>query len=242
LIRIAICDDTREYLNVSRELVQNWFLDKDISVDIDCFCDGDGLLFACKSKYYDLFILDIIMPLLNGIDTAKELSSIIPSATIVFLTTSKDYALESYAVHAFDYILKPLNQNQIDEMLTRFIKSINVSVPEVILKTHDGYSKVPIIKIEYIEVFNKLTNITLIDGNILNIHSPLSSIEESIMNQSCFFKPHRSYIVNMSHVDHFSNSEIVTSSGFVVPIARGLGKQFQETYFNYIFSKERDNR
>ena len=175
------------------------------------------------------------MPFLNGMDTAREIREIDKAAKIVFLTSSPEFALESYSVKASGYIIKPVSYEQLSEVLSDCTAALREEPEHLLLKSAHGYHKIYLHDIEYIEAQNKQVVFFLDLCRSLIITEPLYSFENKLLAKDGFFKCHRSYIVSMSHVDSFSSTEIAMKSGCRVPIARGSGKAFQDAYFSYMF-------
>jgi len=103
MIRIAVCDDEPFFQDNILELIKN--SPKSIEYSTDCFDNGDSLIKAHTKTPYDIIFLDIVMPLFNGLEAAKEIREQDKNVKIVFLTTSTDYAVESYTVKATNYLL-----------------------------------------------------------------------------------------------------------------------------------------
>lgn len=235
MIRIAVCDDNLEFLERESELIERWSEQSRIPVEIFRFDNGDALIAKNNSVRMDIIFLDIIMPLQNGIDTARELRQSDPVVKIIFLTSSPEYALESYDVKARGYLLKPVSYDKIREVLDDCCYIYNEEPKNIILKTPFGYQKVFFHDIEYAEAQNKKVNFYLQNGKTLQSVEPLYLLESRLTGDDGFFKCHRSYIVYLPNVDHFSPTEIVTKSGHKIPIARGYSKAFQEAYFSLMF-------
>lgn len=106
-MKIGICDDERCFIERARHLVEEWAKKHNIFVSIYEFTNGDDLICAHQKNCMDLIILDVIMPLFNGIDAAKELRIHDQNVPVIFLTSSREYAVDSYDVHAFYYLMKP---------------------------------------------------------------------------------------------------------------------------------------
>lgn len=237
MLRIAICDDERDCLKEIRGMIENWCASSLFQVQIDCFDNGDTLIKACCTARYDIVFLDIVMPLLNGIDTAKELRDMDKAVKIIFLTSSPEFALQSYSVKAADYCLKPITYQRIKGILNG-CTAFNCQEPEnLILKTKGRYQKIYLHDIEYIEAQNKRVFFYLKSGKVVDVIQPLYTFETSLTDSKDFFKCHRSYIVYIPNVDYFNNSEIKTRSGRRIPIARGYGKAFHDAYFNVMFKE-----
>lgn len=76
------------------------------------------------------------------------------------------------------------------------------------------------------------------DGRSIATRDTLANIQDVLLKYPAFFKPHRSYIINLQYVEHFNSKEIsMKNSACLIPIARGLDKEFKEKYFQFMFSE-----
>ncbi len=235
MIRLAVCDDEDQCLESTKSMLEEWAVHKDIPVQIRCFSNGDALIESIASARADIIFLDIMMPLLSGMDTAREIRQLDKAVKLVFLTSSPDFALESYAVKASGYIIKPVRYEQLSEILGDCTAALSEEPKNLLLKSAFGYHKIYLRDIEYIEAQNKQVAFFLNSGPPLMVTEPLYSFENKLLVQDGFFKCHRSYIVSMPRVNSFTAGDITMKSGFRVPIARGVGKAFQDAYFAYMF-------
>lgn len=233
-MRIAVCDDDKTYLQDLVDMIEKWADQSDVSVELFSFNNGDELVDKCKNVCMDVVFLDVLMPLLNGIDTARELRKTDTAARIVFLTSSPEFALESYSVRAFNYLLKPVCFETLKEVLDECHSAFIEEPQYLVLKTHFGYQKIYCHNIEYIEAQNKKVVFYLCSGEELEVYEPLKVFEDKLIDG--FFKCHRSYLVYLPNVDHFNNSKIITKSNRTIPIARSYSKAFQEAYLAFAFS------
>ena len=120
-LRIAVCDDSPIFLNKTKTYIETWSANTGHAVQIFTYDNGDALIEAHKDCHMDIIFLDIIMPLLNGMDTARELRQHDRAVQIIFLTSSPEFALESYEVRAQGYILKPVSQEKLSKELNEII-------------------------------------------------------------------------------------------------------------------------
>lgn len=235
MIRIAVCDDSPEFLQRAVNMVERWSEQSGTPAEIYRFDNGDALLAKNAVIRMDIIFLDIIMPLQNGIDTAKELRQSDNAVKIIFLTSSPEFALDSYEVKARGYLLKPVTYEKVKEILDECSHSFDEEPKNIVLKTAFGYQKLYFHDIEYAEAQNKRVVFFLQTGKTVEAAQPLHSMEDRMTENDGFFKCHRSYLVYLPNVDHFSMTEIITKSGRSIPIARGYGKAFKEAYFAFVF-------
>ena len=228
-LTILIVDDVA----INREILKDIFKDEYKVVEAE---DGLGALEVLRGEeHVDIILLDIIMPLLNGMDVAREIRESDRNTKIVFLTSSSEFAIESYDVKASGYILKPVSYEKLCAVLNDCVESVNEKPDSITIRTASGYQNIYLHQIECVEAQNKKVVFTLGNGSIHEAYGTLSSFEKILDCEKGFFKCHRSYLVYLPNVDHFSMTEIITKSGRSIPIARGYGKAFKEAYFAFVF-------
>lgn len=238
-MRIAICDDNRGFLTRTKALLGNWN-DHDQGLTVELFEDGDALIQAHTAAPFDILLLDVVMPLLNGIETAREIRQSDKSVKIVFLTSSAEYAVDSYSVKASNYLLKPLEPDRLYECLDELAKELRESARCIAVKSASALHRVEIGRIEYIEAQNKHVLFTLLDGRSLLSIEPLYTYESQLLLSDGFFKCSRSYIVNIHRIMTYSQKEVTMRSGARIPIARSCHKAFESAYFSLLFGKAGD--
>ncbi len=240
MLRIAICDDMPEFLQKTSDLICQW-QNRPEFFSLETFSDGDSLIAVHAGKPFDIIFLDVVMPLLNGIETAREIRQTDRSVKIVFLTSSAEFAVESYTVKADNYLLKPVSP----EALYRCLDELNEDIPDnsrfLIARGPTSVHRVPFRDIEYVEAQNKQALISLVGGTNVRTTEPLYSLESKLLFSDGFFKCHRSYIVNLQRIETYTPKEIRMRSGFRIPIARGSQKEFESIYFEFLFGKAGDN-
>lgn len=235
-MRIAICDDDAMYLAGMKAYLERWQKETGLMFYIDSFDNGDALVKKAKQTPFDIVFLDIIMPLFSGLETAKELRKYDDMTKIIFLTTSKEFALESYEVKASNYLIKPVTYEYMKNILNDLTDDMQTLKKILSVKIVGGYRKVYERDIEFLEARNKKVMINLKNGDDFETIEPLYVLENNLLTNQSFFKCHRSYIVNIMNVDYFDSGNIHMLSKKIVPIARGYGKDFEKKYFEVMFS------
>ena len=237
MFKIAVCDDEKTYLDNIQDAIKRWSEERNVTIDIAAFDNGDSLLEHLKTEKLDMVFLDIMMPLFNGMELAHEIRKNDSVLKIVFLTSSPEFAVESYDVKASGYLLKPLSYDKLCRVLDDTLHEEETEPDNVILKTIMGYQKIYFHDIECIEAQNKKVVFKKNDGSSIEVFNTFSNFADNLTMEKGFFKCHRSYIVYIPNIDHFSPLEITTKSGLKIPVARGYSKDFKEAYFSYMFKK-----
>lgn len=236
-MKIAICDDEKQFIDSICPVIRQWAAENAIPLMLFCFTNGDDLICSHQNNCMDLIILDIIMPLFNGMDTARELRENDTAVPIIFLTSSREFAVESYEVKALQYLIKPVDAGKLCGILDEFLQKNNVSKNMFTAKTTDGFCRITMADVNYLEAQNKKVLVALSNGKTLEIRELFSKCAEVFSSENGFFRCHRSYIVNLNCIRQFSKKDITIEVHTVIPISRNSFAAFKETYFNYMFEQ-----
>lgn len=236
MINIAICDDNLEFAHEICSLI-NQKTTRQIPFHCHVFDNGDTLLSAHKQTPFDIIFLDVVMPMLDGIETARMIRKEDNNVKIVFLTSSSEFAVDSYTVKASNYLLKPVNPVDLHHCLIELLDEIEQTSPAITIKGLYSVQKVLLNNIEYVEAQNKHIIFSLKDGSTIETTESLRIHEKSLTLQDGFYRCHRSYIVNIHHIDTYTLKEIKMHSGCRIPIARSCHKDFKTAYFSVTFGK-----
>lgn len=238
MLKIAVCDDSRELLEkVEKDLLEYESVHS-TPVTIHTYTNAMDLLDGLKKTDYDILILDIIMPNFTGMQAAHEIRKFNEEIKIIFLTSSKEFAIESYSVGAYYYLLKPVLKEKLFSILDKVVSEITSKQESCVIYTHTGIVNIPFAKIECLEVYNKHLVFHLSDGSTKETRGTLTDYENVFLERKEFLKIHRSYILNMDYIHSIEAGEIATYSGKKFPVSRLLAKDIKEHYMNYMFTKE----
>lgn len=234
-MKIAVCDDEMQFIDTICILLEQWAKKHGIELALYQFTNGDDLIAAHRNECMDLILLDVIMPLLNGMDTARELRNNNQMVPIIFLTSSREFAVASYEVKALNYLIKPVEDVKLFSILDEFLQTYENPKETFTARTSIGFCKITIDDVDYLEAQNKQVILYLSNGTTIEIRELFSKCEEIFTLEKGFFKCHRSYIVHLSHVEQFTKTQIHTNNGSVLPISRNNYCAFKEAYFSYMF-------
>lgn len=239
MLRIAICDDDLQELTRISSLLNQYQAEKEPALQYDAFSNAIDLLEAMKRNVYHILLMDVLMPGLTGIEAAREIRSFDEEVKIIFLTSSREFAVESYAVDAHYYMLKPGTAQKLFPILDRIFLESQREEDALYVKASSGFTRIPFGRIEFLEVFSKKLKFHLADGTIKALSGSLSDFEEALLCREEFIKVHRSYIVNMDSVLSLDSKALTTCARQEVPISRLLYGQVKEAYMQYLFGEKR---
>lgn len=233
---IAVCDDQIEELEKLSALLQAWQADRKASVRCRSFRSAGELLDAARSERFTLYLLDVLMPGMTGMDAAREIRTFDAAADIVFLTTSPGFAYESYGVRAAEYLLKPISAKLLYPVLDKLYLREQKPQDGLTVRCGSILVRLPFSQLSYVEVNGKHLYFNMTDGTVYEAVGSMREYEGALLSRPEFMRVHRSYIVNMLQAEKLSSSCVVTFSGRSVPVSRLLYTQLQKDYLALLFS------
>ncbi|MEG0369267.1 MAG: LytTR family DNA-binding domain-containing protein [Hungatella sp.] len=236
-MKIAICDDNLDELLFLSSMINAYRQERTVAIRCDAFHSATELLITAKSSEYDLYLLDVMMPAVNGMETAKEIRSFDQDTNIVFLTSSPEFAVESYQYKAQDYLLKPAKAEKLYALLDMLLAETKKSRESLGVKTKNGIARILFDNLVFLEVMGRRLYFHLSDGSVREVIAPLAEFEGTLLARSEFMQTHRSYIVNLLQIAELSADEAVTLTGNRVPISRQNYPRVREAYIAQLFTK-----
>ena len=228
-MRVAICDDENMQLSETKASLESAY--KSLDLVVDTYHSGAALLDAVAVIHYDLIILDIEMPGLNGIDTAKKLRKLEEGTAIVFLTSHVEYALEGYEVNALRYLTKPANTKKLSEIITYLLEQKKKD-KRILLRNNEEVEMVCVAEIYYMEAQDQMIRIVTDKGEYRNRYN-LGDYEAQLGAQG-FFRIHRGYLINLGHVLRLTGREIVMEDGTLLPVSRTKEAALKNALLHYV--------
>lgn len=192
-----------------------------------------------KGMRWDILFLDVLMPGQNGIDVAKEIRQHDTDIKIIFLTSSAEFAVESYTVGAYFYQMKPVCERQFFELMDSVVASCEKARQgSLLLFAKSGIRRIELEKIEYCEVMGRTLLFHMENGDIFEGSGGMDELCKKLLPYGNFLRPHRSYLVNMEYIQSISYKMIVMSGGMNVPIPHGKYSEIKEIYLAYAMTRK----
>ncbi len=238
---IALCDDEAGELDKTERMLRSYQRKHHrLELVIERFESASELLYMVKEEKYipDLVLLDIYMPEKLGIEVARELNSIGSGGKIIFLTNSREHALDAFGVYAVQYLVKPVSKDTLFSVLDRFLKEIDEERKRYILLRIEGrIQRVTVNDIAYCEAHGKAQCMYLVQGTQLLLRMTMAEIYQMLSGYQEFVRVGISYIVNLEYMDSLNAQEICMSTGKKIYLPRGAYKTLKEQYFGYYCEK-----
>ncbi len=217
--KVAICDDSKSDREKIAGMVRRWAEASGNDVFMSVFPSSESFLFQyAENKNYDILLLDVEMRELSGIDLAKRVRAERGRAEIVFITSHFEFIAEGYEVDALHYLVKPVAEQKLFEVLDRAAERLALEPPSVVVNCDGGTVKLLEADILYIESFAHYIEIHT-RADVYRFKESITAFGERISDD--FFRAHRSYIVNLKAVERISRLSLRLAGGAEIPLARG---------------------
>ena len=238
MLRIAICDDEEKHLEQTAALLCTYLQSRPgLHGQAETFRSGRALLARAEcAGGFDPYVLDILMPELSGIDTGRRLRALGEGGEIVYLTSSNDYAADSYDVRAFFYLLKPVEERKLFQVLDGAVAKLNRRRSNaVVVATADGPRRILLERIRYVERVGRCMRYYCTDDTIDSQTIRVSFREAAVplLADRRFFQCGASFVLNFQHVTGVNGQTALLDNGRAVTLPRTAATDFKKAWGNY---------
>ena len=232
---ICYCEDESAQAKAFAIKIDQWAKNKNMAVRTDRFECAEEYLFKAEQNYYDVIFLDISMRGQNGMELARQIREKEKDVILVFVTSDASYVFDGYEVGAYRYLMKPVDEKKLWEILDYARTQKEVEEENYILVKKDSQSvRVNLKDIIYIEAQKHYVNLCMENKESINIKTAFTELLQETQEKSdTILLTHRSYAVNIEKVVRIGRTECVLSDGSVVPVSRSFYKEVNEAFIKY---------
>jgi len=217
MLRIAICDDDAKIGADLECALTDIFSRLSVTPEIEVFLSGEKL---CKAidplgggVHYDLIFLDIEYAKneINGVEVGRTIRDIYNNhkVSIVFMSREKSYALDLFDIQPFNFLIKPLNDEKINEVVTLFMKVFKLWAETLTYKISHETFNAKIKDIMYIESRNKKLRLHLVDGTKTEFYGSIKEVYDEQLKNVDFLFIHTSYVVNYDYINTLGVNQVL---------------------------------
>ena len=231
-MNIAICEDEEIYQQMLLEKLKKYQEKFHGKLKIEWFKSGEELLeiYRYSSHRFDVLFLDIKLEGLSGMEVAKKIRKMDQQVELVFLTSLMEYAIEGYQVNALRYLLKPIQQAQLNDLLNLIITKRKEEV--LTISTKFGQKKIVLKEIAYIESKQRKLYFHC-NQEVDKMYGKIGEFAITLANNN-FVRPHQSYLVQLEFVKELKKDHLILEDGSLIPVSKGYAKTFKAAFFDYL--------
>ena len=238
MLRIAVCDDNSEDIKTISALLHAYFQARpDLMGQVTVFAQGEALLtLSCEELNFDLYLLDVLMPGISGIQLGHRLRERGKGGEIIYLSTSDDYAVDSYEVQAFFYLRKPVEEKKLFQVLDRAVEKLKQRQDSsMIVSTSQGPRRVPLEHIRYVERVGRIMRYHCTDGLVdsQTIRASFKETAAPLLADRRFCLCGVSFVLNFQHVTGVTNHTALLDDGSEVTLPRAAVAAFKRAWGKY---------
>lgn len=235
-LNIAVCDDLREERASLTRMTQAFCRGRGLTAHIYPFSSGEELLAAMRSPgRFHIIFLDIYMPGLSGIETARRIRRLDSTVVLIFATTSIEHGMEGFEVEACDYLVKPFREEDVARSLGWCLEHWSDRLRGLSVYAEGEWMDLPLPSIVYIEVLDHQSHIHT-QRRVVITRRGLDDLSGDVDNGD-FLRCHRSFLVNMDHVQGIEGPNFRMDDGSLVPISTGNLSKIRNQFIDWTYKK-----
>lgn len=229
--RIAVCDDDREQALYIGSVAAGWGRDAGYACEVRTFACAEQFLFEYEEdKTCNILLLDVEMDKISGIELAKRIRRHNDRAEIIFITSHAEFIGEGYEVDALHYLVKPVAETKLREVLSRAAERLEEEPPSVVINGDGETVRLYQRDILYAESFLHYLEIHTKDGQY-RIKESISAFENRLGEG--FYRTHRSYLVALKYITKITRTCVVLEGKIQLPLARGKYDDINRAFIRY---------
>ncbi len=240
-MRVAIVEDLPADQTALREGILRWGKERGIPLAPPpaLFSRGETLLDGFSGGRYDVVFLDIYLPGITGMETARRLRAADPVCRIIFTTSSDDFAVESYEVDSTYYLVKPYTQRQLWAALDRCGASLLEREQFLILPGPAGEQRLYLHQVVYTEYGNRRIQVHLLTGEELSVSMSQRDFSALLLPYPYFCDCIKGVLVNLEAVDKLLEDRFLLRGGVSIPISRLKYREVREQFLRFSYARVR---
>ena len=229
-MKILICDDERQYIDELKLHIEEYMHSRMVNFELHTADNPQTV--TDGGEVYQLAFLDIQMNEINGISLARILKERNNKVVIFFITSYNRYQDEAMDLRAFRFFEKPYNKERLFSGLDKAMEYIDENYIDFYLYTNNEHKKILTDDVLYVERGNRQVTLVTVGGN----YTTRESFDEwcDILQNTFFYRVHKSFIVNLHYVTGYKYSEIIVQNNIRIPIASHRQADFHKFWFGYL--------
>ena len=235
MFSIAVLDDDKTCLNEIISMTKRWLEASREKWTIRSYTNEEELFFDAANGGFSLYLLDVVLSGTNGIAFAKRLRAADPNAVVIFISSSVEYAADSYDVNAFYYLLKPLSEEKLFSVLNNAAALVKGRTRSLFVKTADGTERLLFDEICYADLHTRRARFECKKRIVMGLQLTRAFREDvaPLLSDDRFFRCGASLIVNLSEINSIQQEGVVLTTGETIYVPVKSKRTLREAWANY---------
>lgn len=242
IMRVVICDDEQITCSEIEQMLRLYAREKSIKLEVDVFFDGSTLIdYLKREKAPDILFLDIELPGMNGVEVGKYIRNILtdPNLILIYISCKTEYALELFQNQPFDFLIKPIEKEQLYQVMEKIFRIIGKNECNFVYKNQGNSYKIMYKDILYFQSDGRKINVIMENG-VESFYGKLSEIEQ-ICPDGLFLRIHKSYLINIHHAKEITYKWIKMINGDVLDISKANRVDIRRKVMEIMLNENRYN-
>lgn len=222
MLRIAICDDAKDYGERLAGIVEKWAVQRKLNIQLKKFISGEELLADIEETgYFDIVLLDIVFECgIDGLTVAKRIKELYKHFCLIFISQYDSYYKEVFHIHPFQYLEKSSSEKKIIECLERAEKDFRYLNEIYVFRFKGMTYSIQLQDVLYFSSDKRVVRVLMKDGDEYIFYKKLDEIEEQIKKyNSIFLRIHKSYLVNGRQILQYHPKYVVVRNKDMLPVS-----------------------
>ena len=232
-MKIVICDDNLNIISEIKEMPNEYSAIKNVPLEISAFDNGKAVIDS--NDNYNIAILDVEMPDMNGIALGEELRKRNKQIVLIYLTALSQYLDSALNLNAARFFEKPIDKDRFFSGMDNALERIDNTTINFFIRDDKTQVRVTAESIIYIEISHRKTKVVTEDKTYFTTHT-LDYFKDRLVS-SIFAQPHKSYIINFNFITAYERGEIVLDSRYKIPISRSKQTEFHKSFVRFMEGK-----
>ena len=233
-MKIAVCDENRSLCRQLEGWIDWYFRKENLPLQLNTFFSVEQFLQCLAEKpYFDIIFLDILMKGMDGMETARRCRELSFEKTLIFLSSSRSYVFDAYDVEAFHYLVKPVEDEKLKNVLKRAVeRERQHSSDYMVVSRERQRRKLFLDSVRYFEIRGRQINVHE-EKESFTYYEQIGNLEKKLTGKG-FFRCHKSYLLNLKHVEAYNRQEAILDNGERILIAKRRYESFCKEILAYM--------